>query len=59
MEELVGERHPDFGHDRVFLRHHLPGTNGFNDNRKCRCVSFQFGLQFFMQDWSSEVPVLG
>ena len=55
----MGERHPDFGHDRVFLRHHLPGTNGFNDNRKCRCVLFQFGLQFFMQDWSSEVPVLG
>lgn len=36
MEELVGERHPDFGHDCIFLRHHLPGTIGFNDNRKCR-----------------------
>uniref|UniRef100_H3BKR7 CDP-diacylglycerol synthase 2 n=1 Tax=Mus musculus TaxID=10090 RepID=H3BKR7_MOUSE len=32
VEELVGERHPDFGHDRVFLHYHLPGTNGFDDD---------------------------
>lgn len=31
----MGERHPDFGHDCIFFRHHLPGTNGFNDNCKC------------------------
>lgn len=31
----MGERHLDFGHDRIFLHHHLPGTNGFNDDCKC------------------------
>lgn len=31
----MGERHPDFGHDCIFLHHHLLGTNGFNDHCKC------------------------
>uniref|UniRef100_A0A8C2QU62 Uncharacterized protein n=1 Tax=Capra hircus TaxID=9925 RepID=A0A8C2QU62_CAPHI len=32
MEELVGERHPDFGNDCIFLHYHLLGTNGFDDD---------------------------
>lgn len=58
MEELVGERHPDFGHDCVFLRHHLPGTNGFNDNCKCHLRAICC-LQFFLQGHSSELLRVG
>lgn len=34
MEELVGERHPDSGDDRLFLHHHLFRTHGVDDDCK-------------------------
>lgn len=34
MEELVGERHPDSGHDCLLLHHHLLGTHGVDDDCK-------------------------
>lgn len=43
----MGERHPDFGHDCIFLHHHLPGTNGFNDHCKCHLHTILVLPSFF------------